>query len=142
MHLVFGFIFFFFWVLRILLKKGFGSLRGPNPYRKAREAFRNLVNQYGGNTYRSGWRKLIYVTADRSVEMQIDSESRRFVLRLRKSFPERFHFYRIPRLPYAFLDAFFEPRLKLEGTQYLIGAHSSEMLSSFQTRPGFLPLMQ
>ena len=142
MHLVFGFLFFFFFVLRTILRWGLGSFRGPNPYRRAREAFQNLVSQYGGTTHRSGWRKFIYVTADRSAEIQIDSDSRRLVLRLRKTFPERFSFYRLPRLMYAFLDAFFEPRLKLEGTQYLIGANSSGMLAGFQTRHGFLPLMQ
>src|SRR4029078_12500112 len=100
MHLVFVFLFFFFWVVRGFLRWGLGNLYGPNPYRRSREAFQNLVSQYGGNTYRSGWRKSIYVTADRSVEIQLDSDSRRLVLRLRKTFEDRFSFYRLPRLLY------------------------------------------
>jgi hypothetical protein len=142
MHFIFGFLFFFFFVLRRVIRWSLRKGRKFGLYGRAQEAFENLTRQYGGDAYRSGWRKLIYVTADRSVEIQVDTDSRRLVLRLRKAFPERFSFYRLPRLLYAFLEAFFESRYKLDGTQYLIGARSSDMLAKFQSRPGFLPLMQ
>jgi len=142
MHSVFGFFVLLFFILRAvarLVRRG--TSRGDSN-RRVQEAFQDLVRQYGGDTYRNGRRKLLYVSQDRSVELQIDSNSSRLVLRLRKAVSGRFSFYRLPRLVYAFLEAFLESRYRLEHTHYLIGSNSSEMLTKFQTRHGFVPLMQ
>jgi Prokaryotic RING finger family 1 len=142
MHFVFGFLVFIFFILRSVVRWGMRGSRRINSHGRAREVFEDLVRQYGGNTYRGGWRKLIYVTPDRSAELQIDSDAHRMVLRLRKPVSGRFSFYRLPRLAYAFLDAFLEPRYKLKSTHYLIGSNSAEMLGKLQIRQGFLPLMR
>jgi hypothetical protein len=142
MHFFFGLLIFLYFVLRSSTHWGRRRVSRHDLYNGAARTFEDLVSQYGGNAYRAGWRKLIYVTQDRAVEIQVHSDSRRLVLRLRKSFPMRFSFYRLPRLIYAFLDAFLEPKMKVEGTHYLVGARDSQMLAGLRDRVGFVALMQ
>jgi len=142
MHFIFGLLIFLYFVLRSSTRWGHRRVSRHDLYNGAARTFDDLVSQYGGNAYQAGWRKLIYATQDRSVELQVHSDARRLVLRIKKSFPARFTFYRLPRLIYAFVDAFLEPKMRVEGTHYLIGARDSQMLAGLRDRIGFVALMQ
>ena len=142
MPFFFGLLIFLYFVLRSSTRWGHRRVSRHGLYNGAVRTFDDLVSQYGGNAYQAGWGKLIYVTQDRSVELRVHSDSRRLVLRLRKSFPMRFSFYRLPRLIYAFLEAFVDPKMKVEGTHYLFGARDSQMLAGLRDRAGFVALMQ
>jgi Prokaryotic RING finger family 1 len=142
MHFSFGLLFVLFLLLRAIVRWGVRGARKYDLFGAAQRAFSDLVAQNGGNSYTAAWRKLIYVTQDRSAEIQYRSDSRRIVIRLRKSFPHRLSFYHIPRLPFAFLDAFLDPRMKLDGTYYLTGSRDPHILASLKEKNGFVPLMQ
>jgi hypothetical protein len=142
MHFIFGFIVFLFFLLRTLFRWSWRRGRRLSSYARTREVFDDLVRQYGGSVQRLGWRRISYLTYDKFVELQIDSEAHRLTLYIRKPVASRFNFYRFPRLVYAFLDAFLEPRYRLDRTHYLVGSNSAQMLETLQTRQGFLPLMQ
>ena len=142
MHFIFGIFIFLFFLLRSFTRRGNGRRRRHDFYDQATRAFGDLASQFGGNANRAGWRKLIYVTQDRTVELQFNADSRRLVIRLRKSFASPFSFYRAPRLMYAFLDAFLQPGMKVEGTHYLIGSKNSELMEKWKDQNGFVPLMQ
>ena len=142
MHFIFGLFVFLYFVLRSFTRRGPRSSSRYHLYDHASRTFGDLVSQFGGNASRAGWRKLIYVTQDRSVELQFNADSRRLVMRLRKSFAAPFSFYRLPRLMYAFLDAFLQPAMKIEGTHYLVGSRNAERMAEWKGRNGFIPLMQ
>jgi hypothetical protein len=142
MHFLIGIFIFLYFLIRSSMRRRPRHIRPHHLYDQAARAFGDLASQYGGNANRAGWRKLIYVTPDRVVELQFNADSRRLVIRLRKSFAAPFSFYRLPRLTYAFLDAFLQPGMKIEGTHYLIGSKTSELMSEWKNRNGFVPLMQ
>ena len=143
MHFLFGILVFIFILFRFTSR--WGRSRMPHhydSYTPVAEAFDTLAAQHGGETYQTGWRKLLYVTQDRSVELQYNSDSRRLTLRLRKTFSSPFSFYRVPRLAYAFLEAYLRSSMKVEGTHYLIGSSDAELVSRLNDRPGLVPLLQ
>jgi hypothetical protein len=143
MHFIFGvLIFLFFFFFRSSTGRRYRHTPHHALYDQAIHAFGDLSSQHGGTANRAGWRKLLYVTADRTLELQFNADSRRLVMRLRKSFAAPFSFYRLPRLMYAFLDAFLQPAMKIEGTQYLIGSKDAELIEGWKNRNGFVPLMQ
>ena len=142
MHFFFGILIFLYFLARSVARSGQRCARPGDLYRQGITAFDDLVSQHGGDAYKAGWRKLIYVTRDRSVELQLNADQRRLVLRLRKSFSLPLSFYRLPRLTYAFLDAFLQPAMKVEGTRYLIGSRNADVIHGFKQRNGFLPVMQ
>lgn len=142
MHFVFGFIVFLFFLLRTIFRWVWRRGLRLSSYSRAKDAFDSLSRQQGGTVERRNWHRIIYRTHDRAVEVQVDSESRRLSVRMPKPVSGHFSFYRLPRLIHAFLDAFLEPRFSLDGTHYLIGSQSFEMLQTLQTRSAFLPLMQ
>lgn len=141
MHFIFGILIFLYFLLRSW-SRGPREHRPSNLYQQASRAFSDLAAQFGGNANAAGWKKQIYVTQDRSVELLFNADTRRLVLRLRRKMPFPFSFYRVPRLPYAFLDAFLQTNLKVEGTHYLIGSRNSQMLAALKERHGFVPLFQ
>ncbi len=142
MHFFFGILIFLYFLLRSSARSGYRGMRRRDLYARAAGAFDDLVSQHGGDAYKAGWRKVLYVTQDRSVELHLNSDSRRLVLRLRKSFSVPFSFYRLPRLLYAFLDAFLQQGLKVEGTHYLVGSRNSALLVGLKERNGFIPVLQ
>ena len=143
MHFLFGVLIFIFVLVRSLARSGRSTIgSGQSLYGRAAETFEALAAQHGGETYRTGWKKLLYVTPDRGVELHYHADSSRLVLRLRKSFAIPLTFYRVPRLVYAFLDAYLRPSMKVEGTHYLIGSRDSEILPTLIQRNGFVPLLR
>jgi hypothetical protein len=142
MHFLFGVLIFLYFVLRSSARAGYRGVRRSDVFDQGTRAFGDLASQYGGNASVAGWRKLLYVTQDRTVELQLNADSRRLVLRLRRPFDVPFSFYRVPRLMYAFLDAFLQPSLKVEGTHYLVGSRNSERMTAIRDRNGFVPVLQ
>jgi hypothetical protein len=142
MHFLFGFLIFLYFLIRFSTRSARRSARRNDQHDRLAGVLQDLVSQNGGDAYQVSYCKRMYVTRDRSVELQLDTESRRLVLRLRKSFPIPVSFYRLPRLVYAFLEAFLQPTMKVEGTHYLIGSRNAELLSELKVRNGFIPLLQ
>ncbi len=120
-----------------------GRRHGWRTRESLQQDFDSLVSEHGGEAFQAGWRTLVYVSPDKSVELKVQLDHRpRLVLRIRKSYPFSFIFYRLPRLVFAFLEAFLEPRTRSEGTFYLLLSQNYSALDSIRDRPGFVPHLQ
>lgn len=132
-------VFLLFYILRGFLGPSNSARR---VYRRAQVFLPEYAGQEGGNAFLVGRRKIVYRPQGSKLEAEIDcTRSARLTFRLPASTSFRASFYRIPRMFYAFAEAFISSGLRFEGLPYLVASSSAEAVTALKTKSAFLPLL-
>ena len=132
-----------FFLIYYLFRAVVGSTSGcRRVYRSAQQFLPDFAAREGGSAFLVGRRKIVYRPRSSKLEAEIDcTRSPRLNLRLPGAFPFSASFHRVPRLLYAFLEAFISAGLRFEGLPYLVVSSSADAVSGLKDKPGFLSLI-
>jgi len=110
---------------------------------RSREIIGELIGHHGGVSQRTGWKRLTYVSADQKIELEVNCNSRpRLSIRHAGTSPYSVTFYRLPRLLYAFLEAFIPPESRVDHQPYVTLYSSQQSVRELKTLSGFLPMLE
>jgi hypothetical protein len=143
-HFAFGILFIIFYAFKFAYRVSTGTLYRPGElFQPALNLFRDLSSRSGGRLYQPGRHQLRYYSNDQDLQIDFRLYSRpRLEIRLYQPSTFRFSATRIPRLIFAFLEAYFPAQFQLNGLPYFVVASSPEFLSDLKSRTGFLQLFE
>jgi len=141
MHI--GFLILLYFVMRTLYRffSGYGNPR--QILYRLRELLDELVSRERGAANRVSRRGMHYSLPHRRMQLLVDYRSRvRLTLRMEASNPFALSLVRVPRLPFAFLEAFLASDQRLADLPYFPFASSPGVIPELKQRNGFLELLQ
>jgi hypothetical protein len=141
---LFGILFIIFYAFKFAYRISAGTFyRGGQLFQPALSLVRDLASRSGGTSYRPGWHHLRYYSEDQDLQIDFRFQNRpRLEIRLQHPSTFRFSATRIPRLIFAFLEAYFPSQFQLNGLPYFVVASSPEFLRDLKSRTGFLQLLE
>src|SRR5262249_9265385 len=91
------------------------------------------------NIFNTGSRRFIYVPdADQKMQAEINCNGQpKLKIRISKAFPLTAAFYRVSRLPYAFMEAFISPDLRIQDAPYFTVSAVSSAIPELKSKAGF-----
>ena len=144
MRITVGLLLLLFYLARGLFSRiCFGYRTTAQVFSRSREMLADLILREGGRTYQDGRRRLAFAWPDRKMQVVLERHSRvRLTIRQEGSFPHAVSFIRLPRLIFAFLEAFLSPEQRLETLPYFPFAATRDSIAKLKARPGFGALFQ
>jgi Prokaryotic RING finger family 1 len=118
------------------------SRRYYRTYVRAYQYLDDLVRRRGGHLRETGHRALLYQPSAGEAHLEIDCSSYpRLMIRVPHEFPFSVALHRMPRLFYAFAEAFISPPLRIDGLPYFSVGSSSAAVGELKSKQGIMNLL-
>ena len=135
----FLFIALIYFVIKKILRH---SRRYYRTYLRTYRFLDDMVRRRGGAIRESGYRALTYQPASGEANLEVDCSSYpRLIIRAPHEFPFSVALYRMPRLFYAFAEAFISPALRMNGLPYFVVGSTSQSVQELKARDGIMNLL-
>jgi hypothetical protein len=141
-YFLFGLLVLTFMVLRGVFRVAVGrNWFSQRMLHRCRLLLADLAQADHGEIHETVFHRLFYVSSNRRVHMEIRCHSRpRLRIRIRSRCPVRAGLYRLPRLVYAFLEAFLSPDMRIPN--YFVATSSVSDFARLRAREDFQALLE
>jgi Prokaryotic RING finger family 1 len=133
------FIALIYYIVKKILRR---SRHGYRDYLRGYEFLTDLAVRHGGNVKETGYRHLTYYPANGNAVVEFDCSTwPRMMIRLSRQIPFSLSLYRLPRLMYAFAEAFISPALRMDGLPYFAVGNNAEAVREFKSKQGAMSVL-